>query len=234
MDYPVRINKYLASLGLSTRRGADELLRRGKVLINGRLAQLGDLVREGDKIMLKRPPKAEAKNFVYLAYHKPCGQEAGQWTSSKPPLAAGLPRNIFPVGRLDKDSRGLLILTNDGRVTERLLGPAYKHEKEYEVETDKPVNGFMLKRMEMGIKVEGYKTKKCQVVKTGPKNFRIVLTESRKHQIRRMCAAVGLQVRDLKRTRVLNIKLGNLKVGQWRLIAEGERAEFLKALSLPF
>ncbi|MFA5736620.1 MAG: pseudouridine synthase [Candidatus Paceibacterota bacterium] len=230
MDYPIRINKYLATLGVTTRRGADELVERRKVLLNGRLAKLGDLVQAGDKVLVKDLPTDINENFVYFAYHKPRGEETGKLAPDKFPQ--NLSQNIFPVGRLDKGSSGLLIMTNDGRITDRLLGPTYKHEKEYEVETDKSVNGFMLKRMEMGVNIEGYKTKKCQAEKIGPKIFRIILTEGKKHQIRRMCAAVGLQVKNLKRVRIMNIKLGNLKPGRLRPIIETQKVEFLKTLSL--
>lgn len=231
MDYPVRINKYLANQGLTTRRGADELIQQGKVLINGKPAKLGDLVQVGDQVEVKDKLKS-AEKFVYFVYHKPRGEETGSLPADR--LPPGAPKNIFPVGRLDKDSSGLLIMTNDGRVTDRLLGPVYKHEKEYEVEVDKPVNGFMLKRMEMGVNIEGYKTKKCQVEKTGPKNFRIILTEGKKHQIRRMCAAVGLQVRNLRRIRIMHIGLGKLKIGTLRSLTDIEKEELLGALSLPF
>ncbi|HPY12929.1 MAG TPA: pseudouridine synthase [Candidatus Paceibacterota bacterium] len=232
MSYPMRINKYLANRGLTTRRGADELVRQGKVLINDQPAKLGDLVQTSDKVEVKDSLAKKAESLVYFAYYKPRGEETDKLPPAK--LPKGSPQSIFPVGRLDKDSRGLLIMTNDGRVTDRLLGPAYKHEKEYEVEVDKVVNGFMLKRLEMGVNIEGYKTKKCQVSKIGPKNFRLTLTEGKKHQIRRMCAAVGLQVKDLKRIRIMNIELAKLKPGQLRPLVETEKTEFLKALSLPF
>lgn len=227
----MRINKYLAQIGETTRRGADLLVEQKKVTINGRLAKLGDLVQAGDKVEILKTERAKETDFVYFAYHKPRGEETGKMPATRTPVSVG---KVFPVGRLDKDSSGLLILTNDGRITERLLSPTRKHEKEYLVETDKPVNGFMLKRMEMGVKIEGYKTKKCQVTKTGPKNFKIILTEGKKHQIRRMCAAVGLQVNNLARIRIMNIELGNLKSGQVRKIVDAEKMEFLKKLDLPF
>ena len=221
----------MANEGFSTRRGADELIQQGKVVINGKLAKLGDLVQAGDKVEVKDKLK-NVEKCVYFVYHKPRGEETGKLPADR--LPPGVPKNIFPVGRLDKDSSGLLLLTNDGRITDRLLGPAYKHEKEYEVEVDKAVNGFMLKRMEMGVNIEGYKTKKCQVEKSGPKNFRVILTEGKKHQIRRMCAAVGLQVKGLKRIRILNIKLGKLKTGFLAPLEDGPKMELLKALALPF
>jgi len=229
MEYPIRINKYLAQVGQATRRGADLLIERKKVLVNGRLAKLGDFVQRGDRVEIKEVKDEKKVELVYFAYHKPRGEETSQISVSRIS-----PEKIFPIGRLDKDSSGLLILTNDGRITERLLGPDHKHEKEYLVEVDKPVNGFMLKRMELGVKIEGYKTKKCQVLKIGPRNFKIILTEGKKHQIRRMCAAVGLQVRNLRRIRIMNIKLEDLKPGAFCKIVGKEKDELLKSLKLPF
>ncbi|OYV28079.1 MAG: hypothetical protein B7W98_00320, partial [Parcubacteria group bacterium 20-58-5] len=134
-DYPMRINKYLAHEGISTRRGADELIARKKVLINGRVAVIGEKVNEGDTVELRG--KSSAKKFVYYAYHKPVGviTHSPQLGEKDIKQSVALPKDVFPVGRLDKDSSGLIILTNDGRVTDRLLAPGYDHDKEYRVRT---------------------------------------------------------------------------------------------------
>ena len=226
----MRINKYLAHEGVTTRKGADLLVERGKVKINGRTAKLGDKIEKGDKVEIEEKAKPKAESNLYFAYHKPRGletSEAGKIKTGKT-SAAG----VFPVGRLDKDSSGLLIVTNDGRLTDRLLNPKRKHEKEYEVEVDKPVLGHLLKRLEIGVNIEGYHTKKCQAIKSGLKKFRVIITEGKKHQIRRMCAAVGWQVKFLIRTRVVNIELGDLAPGDIRPLSKDERDDLLKTLGL--
>ncbi|OGI95647.1 hypothetical protein A2917_02895 [Candidatus Nomurabacteria bacterium RIFCSPLOWO2_01_FULL_42_17] len=212
----MRINKYLALKKISTRRGADELVKEKKVFINGKLAVLGSKVNETDKVEVKG---AKTKEYVYFAYNKPIGIE----TSS--------PReDLFPLGRLDKASHGLLILTNDGRITDQLLNPKYFHEKEYVVKTLNKLRSSFKKNMETGVKIEGekdYVTKKCKVKILNENTFRIILTEGKKHQIRRMCSALFQEVADLKRERIMNIKLGNLKPGALREIKDEELTTFL-------
>lgn len=219
--YPMRINKYLAKQGVATRRGADELIARGKVLVNGRVAVLGDKVNKGDTVELR--DKSAPKKFLYYAYNKPVGEVTGP--------VASLP-GLFPIGRLDKDSSGLIILTNDGRVTDRLLNPDYAHEKEYRVRTALPLRESFKKAMEGGVDIEGYLTKPCVVRKTGPKSFNITLTEGKKHQIRRMVSALHNSVVELERTRILNIRLDNLGVGTWRAIEGDELKTFLAQIGM--
>ena len=212
----VRINKYLALKKISTRRGADELVKEKKVFINGKLAILGSKVNEQDKIEVKG---AKLKEYLYFAYNKPIGIE----TSS--------PReDLFPLGRLDKNSHGLLILTNDGRITDQLLNPKYFHEKEYIVRTLNKLRSSFKQKMEAGVNIEGYMTKKCKVQILNDFTFRITLTEGKKHQIRRMCSALFQEVADLKRERIMNIKLGNLKSNAFREIKGKELAIFLKSI----
>ena len=216
MNKPTRINKYLADKKISTRRGADELVKNKKVFINGKLAVLGSKVEEQDKVEVRG---VQNKKYKYFAYNKPIGTE----TDSPE-------EGLFPIGRLDKASHGLLILTNDGRITDSLLNPKYFHEKEYLVKTKNKLRSNFKQKMESGVNIEGYITKKCKVQIINDSTFRIVLTEGKKHQIRRMCSALFLEVADLKRERVMNIKLGNLKPNNFREIKGEELSTFLNPI----
>jgi len=231
-EYPMRINKYLAHEGISTRRGADELIAKGKVLINGRVATLGEKVQKGDTVELRG--KTTPKKYLYFAYNKPVGviTHSPQMGEKDIKQSAALSPDVFPVGRLDKDSSGLIILTNDGRVTDRLLSPTYHHEKEYRVRVSETLRESFKKTMEAGVDIEGYLTKPCSVRKTGPKSFNITLTEGKKHQIRRMVAALHNTVMELERTRILNIRLENLATGTWRIIGGEELATFLAQIGM--
>ena len=215
-QYPMRINKYLALKKISTRRGADVLVGEKKVFINGKLAVLGSKVKENDKVEVKG---VEEKKYQYFAYNKPIGIE----TDSPQ-------EGLFPLGRLDKASHGLLIVTNDGRITDQLLNPKYVHEKEYVVRTLNKLRSSFKQKMEAGVDIEGYMTKKCKVKIIDEFNFRIILTEGKKHQIRRMCSNLFQEVADLKRERIMNIKLGNLKSGGLREIKGEELSTFLKSI----
>lgn len=238
-EWPMRINKYLAHEGFATRRGADELIARGKVLVNGVVAELGDKVRESDKVELVG--KMNPKKYLYFAYNKPVGVITHSPQLGEPDIKASITKgrgqksemsDVFPVGRLDKDSSGLIILTNDGRITDRLLNPDYNHEKEYRVRTLEPLRDSFKKAMEGGVNIEGYLTAPCTVRKSGPKSFTITLTEGKKHQIRRMVAALHNQVEELERTRILNIRLDDLKSGSWRPIEGEELATFLATIGM--
>ncbi|MBP9711645.1 MAG: rRNA pseudouridine synthase [Candidatus Pacebacteria bacterium] len=212
-SYPMRINKYLALQKISTRRGADELITNKKVFINGKLALLGSKVNEKDKVEVRG---AEEKKYVYFAYNKPAGVETDS------------PREgLFPLGRLDKASHGLLIVTNDGRITDSLLNPKYFHEKEYVVRTKEKLRNNFKTKMEAGVNIEGYLTKKCKVKILNDNTFNIVLTEGKKHQIRRMCSALFQEVQELKRTRIMNIELGKMKPNSLRQIKGKELSTFL-------
>jgi 23S rRNA pseudouridine2604 synthase len=227
----MRINKYLAEEKHSTRRGADELIADGKVFINGRLATVGEKINEGDKVEVRF--KGKKKDLVYLAYNKPRGlvthsaQEGEQDIADK----VNVP-GVFPIGRLDKDSSGLIILTNDGRITERLLSPEHDHEKEYVVSIKGKLRANFKEKMEAGVQIDADKTKPCKVEILSDKKFKVILTEGKKHQIRRMCTALFQEVDTLKRVRVMNIELGELKEGEWRVIDGEELATLLKALGL--
>lgn len=234
LEFPIRLNRYLAHKGLATRRGADELIEKGLVKINGIIATLGAKVIETDKVEVSETVLAkDALRYRYVAYHKPRGistdaQTEGQSIKMELPALRGL----FPLGRLDKDSHGLIILTNDGRLTDRLLHPDHAHEKEYHVRVDKRVTDAFIRHIERGILIENYKTKPAKARRAGETIFNIILTEGKKHQIRRMCAAEGYQVLELTRTRIMNIKLGDLKEGAYRDIAGNELLELKKKIGL--
>lgn len=235
-DYPMRINKYLAQRGYATRRGADEYIEKKKVFVNGRLAKLGDKVLETDKVEVRKTAKDNAPR-TYVAYHKPRGvithsagdneEDIKEATAESPEL-----KGLFPVGRLDKDSSGLIILTNDGRVTDRLLSPRFEHEKEYIVTTTRPLRESFKEYMEKGVDIEDYKTKQAKVDIRGENRFAITLTEGKKHQVRRMVVAMHNEVKHLERTRIMNIRLGSLPRGAYRPILGKELSDFLKALGL--
>lgn len=246
-EYPMRINKYLAKEGVATRRAADELIARGKVLINGRIALLGEKIHPSDKVEIRG--KTSSKKLLYFAYNKPIGiithspqlgEQDIKQSVSRNGTSEGKLKNsdssemegVFPIGRLDKDSSGLIILTNDGRVTDRLLNPDYAHDKEYRVRTGSDLRESFKKTMEAGVDIEGYLTKPCSVRKTGPKSFNITLTEGKKHQIRRMVAALHNTVTELERTRILNIRLEDLKPGAWRTIEKEELTTFLSRIGI--
>lgn len=228
----MRINKYLAHRGISTRRGADELVVRGEVTINGKVAALGDQVRATDDVQVRE--RGARKAFLYYAFNKPVGviTHSPQLGEKDIRGSARLSKDVFPVGRLDKDSSGLIILTNDGRVTDRLLNPEYVHDKEYRVRTERPLSENFKRRMESGVDIEGYVTRPCTVRKTGPKSFHITLSEGKKHQIRRMVSAMHNSVVELERVRILNIRLEDLAPGSWRALAGVELEKFLSEIGI--
>lgn len=235
MAETTRINKYLAEKKIASRREVDALIEAKKVLVNGKIAVLGQMISDTDKVEVT----GAAKKYVYLAYYKGRGVISHSPGEGEVDIATRLKKdyslvNVSPIGRLDKDSEGLMILTNDGRITAPLLSPESGHEKEYEVIVDKAVTGMFTKLMALGVDIEGYKTKPAKVI-ASPKNqnkFNLIITEGKKHQIRRMCAALGFQVQSLKRVRIMNIELGDVKPNQYRKIAGLELKTFMKGLGL--
>lgn len=226
----MRINKYLAWKKISTRRGADELVENKKVFINDKLALLGSKVNENDKVEIKG--NKNPKVYVYFAYNKPIdtithSPQKGEHDIKEDIKNTTIPKDVFPIGRLDKNSHGLIILTNDGRITDQLLSPKYSHEKEYIVRTSNKLRSNFKQKMEAGVNIEGYFTKRCKVTIVNENTFRVILTEGKKHQIRRMCSALFQEVADLKRERVMNIKLNNLKSNGFREIKGKELTLFL-------
>lgn len=231
MDKCIRINKYLADKGISTRKGADVLISDGLVSINGKVAKLGDRVGARDVVELKKLPK---KEYFYFLYHKPQGVLTHSAKGDEMDIQqATKRRDIFPLGRLDKDSSGLMILTNDGRLTDRLLNPNYDHEKEYVVELDRAILDRDIRRIEKGISIEGYVTKPSTLTRMGTKKIGIVITEGKKHQVRRMFAAVGCGVRSLRRIRIAHLDLDSLAENDLRPLSEKERNALLILAGLP-
>lgn len=235
-EYPMRINKYLALKGVATRRDADALIEAHRVFVNGQLASLGQKVEEDDVVEVRGRGK-EAAARVYYAYNKPRNivthsaqgkdEDISMLLAKNPEL-----KNLFPVGRLDKDSSGLVILTNDGRITDRLLNPKYDHEKEYIVRTERPLRDSFKENMEQGVRIEDDMTRPAKVRILGHDSFAITLTEGKKHQIRRMVVAMHNEVKTLERIRVMNIKLGKLSPGSARKIEGKELEALLKSLGL--
>lgn len=231
----MRINKYLAHTGVASRREADELVAKKQVKINGKPAEMGQSVTEHDHVEVigKTKPK------TYLAYYKGRGIITHSPAKDEVDISERLARDygithVAPVGRLDKDSEGLLILSNDGRITGPLLDPKAGHEKEYDVAVDKPISGMFLRAMAAGVDIEGYRTKPA-TIEANPRNdkrFRLTITEGKKHQIRRMCAALGYQVQSLKRVRIMNIQLDKLKPNQYRKIQGEELSVLLASLGV--
>ncbi len=231
----VRINKYIADQGLASRREVDTLISEGKVLKNGKLARIGDRVLPTDTVTLA----GTTKKKQYLAYYKGRGVITHSPAANETDIVTKLKKDygitdVTPVGRLDKDSEGLIILTNDGRITGPLLDPESLHEKEYSVTVDKNVTPAFCKLMELGVDIEGYRTKPAVVIpsKKNQKRFNLIITEGKKHQIRRMCAALGYQVESLKRVRIVNIEIGALKANQYRKINGEELTTFLSLLGI--
>ncbi len=232
--WPMRINKFLAHKGHATRREADTLVEKGLVSLNGKTAKLGDKVLETDTVEVKT---RVLRQYVYLAFHKPKGlvtlaDEKGE-KDIMDMLPSDLKRlHLFPLGRLDKSSSGLILLTNDGRVTDRLLNPDRDHVKIYEVSTKLPLRPSFAEHMAKGVDIEGYVTKAADVEVTGDDRFRITLTEGKKHQIRRMVVAMHNEVKELRRISIMNISLGRIPVGSYRRIEGKELATFLESLGL--
>lgn len=232
--YPIRINKYLAYNNFCTRRAADEIIKSGRVKINGQVAVLGVKVNEADEVTIDKDIRRN-KKLVYLAYNKPQGivTHSPQKGEKSIEDIFNYSQKVFPVGRLDKDSHGLIILTNDGRVTDRLLNPDHYHEKEYLVKVDRTISPGFIKNMSEGVVLDdGYKTRNCEVKKINDLAFSIILTEGKKRQIRRMCEKLERRVIELKRVRIMNIKLGSLKSREYREIEGPEQSELLKSIGI--
>lgn len=233
MEDGVRINKYLARAGVASRRGSDAVVEAGRVRINGREAVLGDVVRDGDVVTVDGKPVKAAEDTVLLAYNKPRGITCTADRSDPTNIidAVGYPRRVFYVGRLDKDSQGLVLLTNDGDLADRIMRSRYGHEKEYLVTVDRDVEDGVPEALAAGVDIgEGEVTRKCSVELVGPRTMRIVLMQGLNRQIRRMCQAVGYDVVKLVRVRIMNIRLGKLKEGTYRELTREERAGLVKAV----
>ena len=227
----MRLNKYMSDAGICSRREADRLVQEGKILVDGKTAVLGMQIEEGQEILLNGKAVQREEKKVLLLFHKPRGIECTADPRIKNNVISYIdyPIRIYYIGRLDKDSEGLLLLTNQGELVNKMMRAGNCHEKEYLVTVDKPVTEDFIKKMSNGVPVLGTVTRKCRVEKTGEKTFRIILTQGLNRQIRRMCEYLGYRVKRLKRIRVMNLELGDLPVGQYRE-AEEKELEDLKSL----
>lgn len=228
----MRINKFISETGYCSRREADKLVDSGRVTINGAKAELGSQAELGDDVRIDGKRIGEQKHHVYIALKKPVGITSTTELHIRGNIVdfVGHKERIFPIGRLDKDSEGLILLTNDGDVVNPILRSEGKHEKEYIVTVDRPVTAEFVKGMSSGVRILGSMTLPCQVTRVAERVFRIVLTEGKNRQIRRMCEAFGYHVRKLQRIRIMNIHLGQLPTGKWRDLTETEKAELFGSL----
>jgi 23S rRNA pseudouridine2604 synthase len=227
-----RLNKHLAERGLCSRRKADALIEAGEVLVNGKVAELGMLVDETDDVRLKGAMVVSSKPAaVYYAFHKPVGIITSVDPRARDSVLSylKLKERVFPVGRLDVASSGLLLLTNDGSLSERITHPRYHHEKEYVVSVGRHIADGALRNMAEGMMILGSMTKPAEVKRINEHTFNITLTEGRNRQFRRMCEALGYSVHTLQRVRVMNIRLGDLPVGGCRPLTKHETDELLAA-----
>ncbi|MCR5201911.1 MAG: pseudouridine synthase [Lachnospiraceae bacterium] len=239
-----RINKFLSEAGVCSRRAADKLIDEGRVLVNGELPEKGASVSEEDVITVDGKPVKLEKEEIVIAFNKPVGLvcTAGSKENGKRVRNVidyiNYPKRIYPVGRLDKDSEGLLLLTNQGELTNRILKSRFGHEKEYYVETNKTITDDMIKRMSEGVKIYDEEksidtvTKPCSITRAGDKSFRIILKQGINRQIRRMCESEGLRVILLRRERVMNIELSDLKKGEYRPLTDKELLELKRECGL--
>lgn len=220
----ISLNKYISDTGFCSRRQADLYIEQGRVTINGKEAVKGNRVREGDEVHVDGERLKSKKNTVYLALNKPKGITCTTDQKDKTNVIdfVGYKSRIFPIGRLDKLSEGLLFLTNDGDIVNKILRAGNRHEKEYVVVVDKPFTATFVQQMSSGVRILGTKTLPCFVKQEGADRFRIVLTQGLNRQIRRMCETLGYSVKSLKRIRIMNITLAGLATGKWRYFTAEE------------
>ena len=222
----MRLNKYLSETGMCSRREADALIDQGRVTINGKRAELGTQVADGDEVRVDNRVVGghKKKRRIYICLNKPVGITCTTERDVKDNIVdfIGHEERIFPIGRLDKESEGLILLTNNGDIVNEILRSENNHEKEYLVTVDKPVTDAFLTGMAGGVRILDTQTNPCKVSRVGKYAFRIILTQGLNRQIRRMCEVFGYDVRRLQRVRIVNIKLGGLKVGRWRNLNEAE------------
>lgn len=228
-DPRIRINKFFTAQGACSRREADKLIEEGRVTINGRVAVLGDRVGSQDVVTKDGLAVPWGNAPLYIKFHKPVGVTTTSEPDVKNNIIAyiGHPERIFPIGRLDKDSSGLILLTNDGDIVNRVLRVEYAHEKEYAVRVDRPFDQAFLDGMAAGVLILGQRTRRCRLSRVGPRDFRIILTEGRNRQIRRMCQALGYRVDTLHRIRIMHITIDGLRAGEWKYLTDEERTMLL-------
>ncbi|MFE4571919.1 23S rRNA pseudouridine(2604) synthase RluF [Paenibacillus chitinolyticus] len=228
----MRINKFISETGICSRRKADELVQAGRVTINGATAELGSTAEPGDDVRIDGKPLGTKKKSVYIVLNKPVGITC----TTERHISGNIvdfvrhPERIFPIGRLDKDSEGLILMTNDGDIVNKILRAENNHEKEYIVTVNQPITNSFVQGMSTGVRILGTKTKPCKVTRINDHTFRIILTQGLNRQIRRMCQAFGYQVHRLQRVRIMNIKLDGLPKGKWRDLSEDEFARLMELL----
>ena len=238
-DTSISLNKFISDTGYCSRREADNLITKGRVLLNDQLAQLGNRYKPGDTVevdgsFITTPSQSKKKEkLLYIAFNKPVGITTT--TEEKIPgnIIAFInhPKRIFPIGRLDKDSEGLILLTNDGDIVNKILRAGNNHEKEYIVRVSSPIDGHFIQRMASGVRIKDGMTKSCAVKRLSTHNFKIVLTQGLNRQIRRMCETLGNKVQTLQRIRIMNIKLESLAPGKWRYLSEVELKQMMDMIA---
>ena len=219
-----RLNKFISDTGVCSRREADRLIENGSVTINGEIATVGSKVSEQDQVLIDGNPLKAKPKRVYLAYHKPVGITCTTERHIQGNIvdAVRYPERIFPIGRLDKPSEGLIFLTNDGDIVNKILRAGNAHEKEYVVTVNKPITERFIQQMSRGVPILDTVTLPCTVQQRSKQSFSIILTQGLNRQIRRMCEHLGYDVVTLKRNRIMHIRLAGLKPGQWRLLEDIE------------
>lgn len=229
----ISLNKFISSSGFCSRREADKLIEQGRVTINGEPAALGNKVAYEDEVEIDGEKVKQKSNTIYIAFNKPVGVTSTTDMKDRTNIISFInhPKRIFPVGRLDKDSDGLIFLTNDGNIVNKILRAGNRHEKEYIVSVDKQITPEFIKNMSSGVLILGKMTKECTVKQMSKRKFRIILTQGMNRQIRRMCKVLGYKVVALTRVRVMNVKLGGLAVGKWRYFTPEESADMTRMLS---
>lgn len=231
--FSLRLNKYISESGITSRREADRWIADKRVTINGIIAELGSKVEPGDDVRVDNKPITIEQENVYIALNKPVGITSTTERHVKGNIVdfVNHPLRIFHIGRLDKESEGLILLTNDGDIVNEILRAENKHEKEYIVTVDKPITNSFLKQMAEGVEILNTRTLPCKVTKISKDVFRITLTQGLNRQIRRMCSALGFQVKRLQRTRIMNIHLNDLPKGKWRDLTKQELNELFHELN---
>lgn len=229
----MRINKFISEAGTASRRGADKLITEGRVTINGKRATIGSQVEPGDDVRVNGNQLFVARNNVYIALNKPVGITSTTEKGVKGNIVdlVNHPFRVFHIGRLDKDSEGLILLTNDGDIVNEILRSENQHEKEYVVSVDRPITPEFLKQMSEGVKILDTVTLPCKVEQLSKYDFKIILTQGLNRQIRRMCEELGYNVYRLQRIRIMNIQLDNLPVGQWRYLSKKEKTQLFNELN---
>lgn len=225
----IRLNKYISESGICSRREADKFIEAGKVYVNGLLAEVGTKVTPSDTVVVNGTTIKPKLKKVYIALNKPVGITCTTETHIPGNIITYInyPERIFPIGRLDKPSEGLIFLTNDGDIVNKILRAGNNHEKEYIVSVDKPITKEFITSMENGVPILNTITQECKVKKIGKCTFNIILTQGLNRQIRRMCEYLGYTVTSLKRIRIMNVSLGSLPVGKWRYLKESEISTIL-------